>query len=351
MRGQHWRLIISGIISLIILLVAFLNREELFKALETASHADPLWLIIALITILLSYLISSQVLQVVLVSLGYRLGIMRLWATTLVAIVISQSVPAGGVGSYAFFASIISRRGVPTGQATLVASLEMISYICAMLITFGFSLIFMTAHQLATGGASLLAAFVALFVISGVFFILTRREEQLTHWLVSIHNLVAHWFRRDWDDSWARRLVNELSNGRKLVASRRRDVALLVLIQLLALCGHSLAMLMVFHSLQIETTFPVMMTAFGVALVTSTFNVLPGGGGTVETALVAVLSQMGLGAMAVPGAIIFRLLNFWLLIPVATVCYYWLMHEPPPAPQSNDSESSDSTVGDFSTKA
>jgi uncharacterized membrane protein YbhN (UPF0104 family) len=104
-------------------------------------------------------------------------------------------------------------------------------------------------------------------------------------------------------------------------------VVLLVLIQLAALSGHSLAMLLVLHALGASTSFAGVSAAFGIALITSTFNVLPGGGGTVEAALVAVLTQLGVGPAAVPAAIIFRLFNFWLLAPVAAASYHWLMHE------------------------
>jgi uncharacterized protein (TIRG00374 family) len=87
-------------------------------------------------------------------------------------------------------------------------------------------------------------------------------------------------------------------------------------------------MLLVLHALGTDVSFAVVLSAFGVALVTSTFNVLPGGGGTVEAALVAVLSQMGVGPAAVPAAIIFRLFNYWLAAPIAAICYHWLMNEP-----------------------
>jgi hypothetical protein len=46
------------------------------------------------------------------------------------------------------------------------------------------------------------------------------------------------------------------------------------------------------------------------------------------------------GLAAVPTTIIFRLLNFWLLLPVAAGCYYWLMHEPS-AEDEQDAQAAD----------
>jgi uncharacterized protein (TIRG00374 family) len=99
---------------------------------------------------------------------------------------------------------------------------------------------------------------------------------------------------------------------------------MLVLIQLAALTVHSLAMLTVLWGLGVKTSIFVVMTAFGIALITSTFNVLPGGGGTVEAVLVLTLTQLGVETEAYIAAVIFRLLNFWLMTPIAAICYRWL---------------------------
>ncbi|MEI7643479.1 MAG: lysylphosphatidylglycerol synthase transmembrane domain-containing protein [Chloroflexales bacterium] len=327
MQQSRWKLATSMLISLGILALAFLNRGWIMEAFDLLREARPVWLILAFALIGLSYLVSSQVFNVVLRSLGYRMSLMRLWATALVAIVVSQSVPAGGVGSYAFLMSNFTRRGISSGEAALIASLETLSYAVSMLLIFTFSLFYLAGRGLATGESSYVAAIIGVTLISTVAFVLTRSEATMQRWLRGLKNGLARLLGQRWGDGWMSRIVTDLTRGRALLSSRRRDVALLVIIQITALSGHSLAMLLVLHSLGVSTTFGAVMAAFGIALITSTFNVLPGGGGTVEAALVAVLSQLGVGPAAVPAAIIFRLFNFWLAAPIATACYHWLMHE------------------------
>jgi uncharacterized protein (TIRG00374 family) len=327
MQRPRWKVITSVLISLVILALAFLNRAWIIEAFGLLREARPIWLVLALVLIGLSYLVSSQVFNVVLRSLGYKIGLMRLWATALVAIVVSQSVPAGGVGSYAFLMSNFTRRGISSGEAALIASLETLSYTVSMLLIFTFSLFYLASRGLATGDSSYVAAIIGVALISAVAFALTRSEATLKSWLVGLKNGLARLLGQRWGDGWIEKIVTDLARGRALLSSRRRDVALLVLIQITALSGHSLAMLLVLHSLGVSTTFGAVMAAFGIALITSTFNVLPGGGGTVEAALVAVLSQLGVGPAAVPAAIIFRLFNFWLAAPIAAACYHWLIHE------------------------
>jgi uncharacterized protein (TIRG00374 family) len=327
MQQSRWKIITSVLISLTILVLAYLNRAWIIEAFGLLREARPTLLILAFALIGLSYLVSSQVFNVVLRSLGYRMSIVRLWATALVAIVVSQSVPAGGVGSYAFLLSNFTRRGISSGESALIASMETLSYAVSMLVIFTFSLFFLAGRGLATGESSYLAALVGVALISLAAFVLTRSQATLRSWLLGLKNGLARLLRQRWGDGWIDHIVSDLDRGRTLISSRRRDVALLVLIQLTALSGHSLAMLLVLYSLGVTTSFAVVLAAFGIALITSTFNVLPGGGGTVEAALVAVLSQLAVGPAAVPAAIIFRLFNFWLAAPIAAACYHWLMHE------------------------
>jgi uncharacterized protein (TIRG00374 family) len=329
MRRRRVSYIISVLISLGIAILAYHSRHEISSAFTTLQTAEPFWLVIAVATIALSYLLSAQVFAVALRSLGHRMSVFRLWGTALTAIVMSQSVPAGGVASYAFLANTFRRHGVAPGAAALVASLETLSYVAAMLIVFVFSLIFLAWQGFGALGVTALAGLLGLTVLSAALYVLSRPFATLRTWLQRVESIVARWIK----PGWAQRLARELTRGRALIAGRRGNVALLVLIQLGALVGHSLALLFVLRGLGVSTELPVVIAAFGVALVTSTFNILPGGGGTVEAALVAVLLNMGVGPVAVPAAIIFRLFNFWLAAPIALVAYHWLTNAKAPAPR------------------
>ena len=334
-RQFSWRLAIGVLMTLGILVLAYFKRAWLLEAISLAQAAQPAWLLLGLVTIMLSFLISSQVFQVVLRALGYRLGVLRLWATAVVAIVTSQVVPAGSVGSYAFLLNSLRRRGVAPAESALVASLEALSYVGAMLIFAAFGLAYLASRILAAdpNGSSLLAPVlaigIALLLIGGMVLLLTRSAATLTRWLLGLHQLLARALRWPRDAAWVERTVGELTRVRGLVAERRAMLGLLVLIQLTALCGHSLGMYCILRSLGTSTSFLTVLSAFGIALLTSTVNVLPGGGGTVEAALVAVLTQLGVGPEAVPAAIVFRLLNFWMMLAIAAGGYAWLMHDQP----------------------
>jgi uncharacterized protein (TIRG00374 family) len=332
-RQSGWRLAIGVLMTLGILVLAYFKRAWLLEAIGLARAAQPAWLLLDLVTVMLSFLISSQVFQVVLRALGDRLGVLRLWATAVVAIVTSQVIPAGSVGSYAFLLNSLRRRGVAPAESALVATLEALSYAGAMLLFAVFGLAYLASRVLAAdpNGSSLLAPIlaigIALLLISGMVLLLTRSTATLTRWLLRLHRLLVCALGRPHNAAWVERAIGELTHVRGLVAGQRTMIGLLMLIQLTALCGHSLGMYCMLRSLNTSTSFLTVLSAFGIALLTSTVNVLPGGGGTVEAALVAVLTQMGVGAEAVPAAIVFRLLNFWMMLPIAAGGYAWLMHD------------------------
>jgi uncharacterized protein (TIRG00374 family) len=328
MRAPRWQLIVSIALTCGVLVLAYVKRDRIWSSFELLREAQPAWLLLAVALEIFSFFCASQVYYRVLRSLGYHFSALRLWMIALVAIILSQSVPAGGVASYAFIVQTFRRRGVSGGHAALTASLEALSYAGAMLLLFGFSLGYLTLRSGfgAAEDASLVAALVAVLVIGGALFILTREQEVLTRWLLGIKNGVARLLGRSWSDAPIHKIVDDLARGRALVAARRSEILLLVLIQLSALAGHSLAMLVVLRGLGATTSVFVVLAAFGIALITSTFNVLPGGGGTVEAVLVFSLTQLGVGEQAYVAAPLFRLLNFWLLLPVAAIAYRLLMH-------------------------
>jgi uncharacterized membrane protein YbhN (UPF0104 family) len=328
-KTAPWRVLLRLLTPLVVGTLVMYHRYWLVDALMLLRTVERPWLLAACGTIALSYGVSSAVFRVVLDAFGHRLGALRLWATTVTAIVISQCIPAGGVGSYAFLLRSFTLRGIPASQAAVLAALEALSYIGAMLLIGGFSVVYLVAQPLgATTGAPiipLVAGVVAAGTVLAMSWVVTRPASVLAH---GIHRLL-HLFpilRRPSVVARSDAIIAEMVRNRDLMLAQPGRVATLVAIQLVALSGHSLALLLVLHSLGVAPGFGVALAAFGVALLTSTFNVLPGGGGTVETVLVTILLQLSVGPAALPAAILFRLLNFWALLPVAAVSYAWLMH-------------------------
>lgn len=350
MNVRRLQLLFSLVLSAAVVGLVILNYKSIIVSLKLAANAQPEWVVLAFVLELFGFFIASQVYRVALRSLGYRsFRALRLWATAMIAIVMSQSFPAGGVASYAFLVHSFRHRGVSSAHSALTATLEALSYISAMILLFGFSL--MVIGTRGTFGRaetnSLIAAAIGVVVISMVVFILTREEALLRRGALGVNRLLAQLARRKLDDDVVFRAINELVRGRDLITARWTDLLLLILVQLTALTIHSLALMAVLYSLGATASLPVVMAAFGIALVSSTFNVLPGGGGTVEAAIVLTLTSLGVGPQAIPATIIFRLLNYWFMIPIALVSYRLMMRGDRLHPPTNPPDKADAVVAPF----
>src|SRR5689334_10373096 len=143
MRARRWQFAFSVLLTIGVLILAYIKRDRISQALAQLREVQPIWLVLAFSLELLGFFVASQVYYRALRSLGYNFSALRLWATALVAIILSQSVPAGGIASYAFMVQSFRRRGVPPGHAALVATLEALSYAGGMLLLFGFSLAYL----------------------------------------------------------------------------------------------------------------------------------------------------------------------------------------------------------------
>ena len=319
--------------SVAVLVTVWFNREDVAQVPQLIFSADPTLLAGASLATVLGYLLSSQVFRIGLARSPVRIGMLRLWAMTLTAIVISQLVPAGGVGSYAFFMSVFKRHGVSTARATVLTGLEGLSYLGAMIVWATFSVLYIAIRSLSDGpgGPSLwglgIAGCVASLLLLVVVYAGTRGTATLTKVALAVSARALDGLGRPHDEERVRTLVNGFVRERDALVSEPRTLTSIILVQLLAMSGHSLALWLVLVSLDVNANFAVAVAAFGTTLVLSSFNVLPGGGGTVEAVLAAVLLQLGVGTAAIPAAVLFRVLNYWVLLPVAALAAAWLLRK------------------------
>jgi uncharacterized protein (TIRG00374 family) len=343
MKVPRWQLIISSLLSLTILAVVIVKRHEILSALALARNAEPFWLGAAVALTLFGFFCTSLVYDVGLRALGRRAGnALWLWGVTIVCLIVSQSIPAGGVAGYTFLARQLQRKGVPGGEAGLLASLEAVSFVAAMVLMFCYALVYLTVRS-GIGAAediSLAAGLIALAVIGVAVFLLTRSHGALLRWMLALKDAVARVLRIDISDEPIHRVVAEVANGRNMVAARPWLLGLLVVCQLLGQIVQSMAMWLVLYSLGVVVSPQVVIASFGVVLITSMFNALPGGGGTVEAALALMLQGLGVGAEAIPASVIFRLINYWMMLPVAGLAYVLVTRGGPVAAAAPEPEAS-----------
>jgi uncharacterized protein (TIRG00374 family) len=303
--------------------------HEVLDAVELMRNADPLWLALALLAVAAGFLCAGQIYGRVLAALGHSASVLWLSGTAMVAILINQSIPGGSVAAYAFLVSSLRRRRFPVASVAMVAGMELLSWNGAVLIAFGYGLIFLVLTSGLTGASiSYGAVALALALTGGLLYIGTRPDETLHDWGIRLKLLVNRIFGPIWTIAQVQQVVEEILASRRLLLEQPGRMVLLVVLQLLIFVLHSLALLAILYGLGVAASPFAVAAAYGLALIVSTFVVLPGGGGAVEAALTVALRVQGVPPEAAIGAaIVFRLISFWMLLPVGGILYRALTRE------------------------
>jgi uncharacterized protein (TIRG00374 family) len=335
-RRIPWSFLISGAILAALLAIVIRNWTHIqikaHEALVLIQEARPGWLALAAVAVLLGFLCAGQIYGRVLATLGYQARALWLSAAAMVTMLLSQALPFGTVASYAFLTTSLRKRGVPAASVAVIASLELLSWGGAMLILFVYGMIYVlvTTSNSVIARASLSGFATVAILIAGYLYLGTRPRDTLHTWAMSFKRTIERFFGPIWHDSQIQRMVDEITHNRRLMAEQPRRVISLILLQLTIFALHSLALLAILHGLGVAIGPLGTLAAYGLALIVSTYTLLPAGGGTVEAALTVGLTIQGVPLEAALGAtVIFRLFTFWLLLPLGALGYRAIMRGAP----------------------
>ncbi|HMO58004.1 MAG TPA: lysylphosphatidylglycerol synthase transmembrane domain-containing protein [Roseiflexaceae bacterium] len=336
MRRIPWSTIAALLIVVALVFLIAQSWHEVLAAIELLRGADPIWLCLALVAVGTGFVCAGQIYGRVLAVLGHSAHFLWLTGTAMVAILINQSIPGGSVAAYAFLVASLRRKRFPVASVAMVAGTELLSWNGAVLISFTYGLVYLILTSGINGASvSYGAVILALLITSGLGYAGSRSDDTLHDWAQQLKGLVNRMFGPIWTQQQVVHVIDEIIASRRLLFEQPWRMLLLVILQLLIFMFHSMALLAILYGLGVVASPFAVAAAYGLALIVSTFVILPGGGGAVETALTLALRVQGVPPEAAIGAaIVFRLLSFWLLLPVGGVLYHVLTRSPVTRPDA-----------------
>ena len=324
-RPRLGRLVRWALLAAVLVVAGFFlapKARDAVRALPALRGVNALWLAAALAAEIGSLLAFSLVTWV-LIARGSRPPFGRVVRIDLVTIALSHAVPAGSAAGTALGYELLDAEGigaVPAGFVKVSQSLlsgVMLQVLLGLALTMKIVIYGPSPASigLAAGGS------VLVFLVLGFGWLLGRRTGVVRRLAVG----VLGWVRR-LPRAGIVAVVNELGEQtRALLAAPRR---------LLVVCLWSMAN-WVFDLLSLWATLrafgtptnPVLLTlAFCVAQVAAALPISPAGLGVVESSLVALLTSFGTpAAVAVLGVLGWRLVNYWLPLPVGAAAYLGIL--------------------------
>ena len=304
------------------------------KSIHLLGDISPLWISIGLLCQVGSLLAYARLSQVSLDAAG--VSYFQLLRVDLATLAVSHVVPAGSAVGIGLGYRLLTRSGVSSDHAVSGKALQTVGSAVVLNLLLGGALV---AALLTHGNNPLYAPVAAvglvLILASGVAAVLIARGEgRLTRWVVRMFERIP----KVKAESGARLVATLAGTIRRLVADRR-FLARLVGWAMLNWISEAFALWCCVKAFG-HALGPVgLLVAYGLANVAAAIPITPGGLGIVEGILVPTLVAFNTGrGVAVLGVLAFRLMSFWLPIPVGFASYArleWTLrhkaHEPHPA--------------------
>lgn len=334
------------LIGLVVLVAEYLVVPELVGArrdLSLLGHVDPWWVAIGVVLEGLSLLCYGLLTRELLHPEG-RPGLFTLFRVDLAAAAVAHVVPAGTLGSAGVGYRLFTAEGVPgvdagvmmtakgLGSTVVLNVLLWLSLVVSIPLA-GFHPIYVTVAGL---GAVVLLA-VALLVVG-----VTRGTDHLARAARAVERRFPRLGNR------LESTVHQASASLTALGRDRQVVALALLWASLnwLLDAASLWCFVAAFGAHVDPF--ELFAAYGIANVAGALPITPGGLGVVDSIAPLLLVSFGVTrGIATLGVLGWRLVNFWLPIPVGAVSYASLKipsgpdgrGEDPPQPRSDDDPS------------
>jgi len=289
-------LLISG---LIVVVTHFSEIEHLVQLLR---HTKPLWLILALVLQVFTYISVAAVWYQALRLGGFHYSFLSLVPLGVAKLFSDQAIPTGGMSGTAFFVTALSRRGISTHLCMATMLVSLVAYYAAYLVAAVTSILLLWFyHKINVWILSVttIFGFVAVAIPTGALFLKRFGEKYPPAWLLYIPGLSG--------------LLKDLGNA---PVELLRDPLLIITTTLL----HSAVFMLDSATLWVmlkavgqHVSFWAAFPSFVLASIVATIGPIPLGLGTFETTCVAMLGILGIPLeAALTATLLLRGFTLWI---------------------------------------
>lgn len=318
-RWALWAVVLGSVV-----FIAWSNREALIRSVTLVPQAHPLWLLLAVGCIGLLYLCRAIVYGIPLRLLDYTVPWTFLWQAAIIASVVTQLIPSGGASAYAFLAYALHRRGVSTGQASLIAIIDTLSYACAAATLVIGALLYLGLIG-GLPGKVLLVGFAPgalLAALGGGLYWLQRERQRFVPLVLGLARRVGSVLGRNGTEAPVRAFLEDYYAGKKIITRRPAVFARMVGLQYLAVLADAGALYLTLASLGVLLEPAVVFLGFIVTLAAGAIVSAPAGGGSYEVVMSAFFAHQGLTMpQAIAGALLFRVVSFWIPVFISGLLF------------------------------
>jgi uncharacterized protein (TIRG00374 family) len=321
-------------VSAVSLYLLFPSLVSVFSSWRSLETLDWFWVQLMIIAEALSFVATWRLQRIAL----QRRGWFAVATTQLAGVAFGRVVPGGGATAGAFQLGLLSRAGYAAGRAgaavAAASALQFAALLALPVLSLPAILGGVPVDRSLAFAAYLGAGVLVLLVAAGAVAFLTNRPllaaGRVAQWLLN-----ATIRRRKPIENLPAKLLVERAFIRSTIGVRW---AAAVVTAVAVPAFDYLALLCALHAVHADARPSLVLLAYAAASLLGLIPFTPGGLGFVEAGLVGLLALAGVaGGPAVTATLAYRLVSFWLPIPVGGIAYLLFRRRyRPAAPSKTD---------------
>jgi phosphatidylglycerol lysyltransferase len=308
------------VLTVLFLWVVISRLTELEQLKTTIAQGQWAWILMALFSQIVYYIIFAGSYQAAFSAVGIRTRTRDLIPVTLGSLFVNVVIPAGGAGGVALFAEDLARRGKSAAGAATGVLLQLIADFSAftLLLIPGMAYLFIE-HDLKV--YEIAAAIILLLVtiaLSSILLIGIWKPDWL-HRLFGWSHRIANWIFGRLNrslllaDDWAQKNAGEFNQAATAVASHPSRLMRTVGMAFLAHLVDISSLYILFRAFNQPIGLGVLVAGYAVGILFWIVSITPQGIGVVEGVMTLTFTSLGIpSAVAATITLIFRGLTFWL---------------------------------------
>ncbi|MFQ5945227.1 MAG: YbhN family protein [Anaerolineae bacterium] len=316
-------------VATLLLLIRWGGAEEARALLERARGE---LVVGALAAESVRYIGTGLLMRQVLGFVGHRIALWPTVAVILAGAALNRLIVAGGAGGLYLRYRYLDLRKVPLGAISSMLLIQTLVTAVILLLTFLLGLLALAALRGLTGEEIAVSGAVALGVIA-VFAVTARlypRPRRVQALLLTVAGTVAGWVGRLtridlYDEEGLKNALRRLYRSVSVARHNRRALLLAFGFAASALLADILALYLVFRALGTAIHPGILTVGYAISNYLSNLAFLPDGLVVTEASLAGAYASLAVApAAAATAVLVFRLISFWLPIPIGAVAFWML---------------------------
>lgn len=318
------------IIGIILILPKVVSLQEAVKLLAQVNKP---YLLLALLSAFITYSAAAWLLGIILSRTGFKLSFIDRFRIGSIAAFAMHFLPIGTIGEGALDYYFLRAKHVKAGSILITLILRIILTYSAFLLLFLISLLVVPITH-ASLKLEVAVIVLAVLVVAGVIYLyyLYRNKKKFR----SIWNRIISILKKPVEKIIGKPLTEQkksevfedIYKGLHLFSRKKRFSALALLAGLLYWLGDITCFFFVFLSFGYLINFGTLIFSYTLSTLAGMISLIPGGLGVTEGSLGLLFNSFSVPlSVAVMSILVFRLLSFWIWIPIGFVSYITMARE------------------------